>query len=31
MRGELSRFEPDMTDDIREERLVRWRKALAAA
>lgn len=31
MRGELSRFEPDMTDDVREERLVRWRKALAAA
>ncbi|MEQ5789121.1 glycerol kinase GlpK [Erythrobacter sp. NFXS35] len=31
MRGELARFKPGMTADIREERLARWRKALAAA
>ena len=31
MRGQLKRFEPDMADTVREERLARWRKALAAA
>jgi glycerol kinase len=31
MRGAVKRFEPDMTDDVREERLTRWRKALTAA
>jgi glycerol kinase len=31
MRGELSRFEPAMDDSVREERLARWKKALAAA
>lgn len=31
MRGAVKRFEPDMTDDLREERLARWRKALAVA
>ncbi len=31
MRGTLKRFEPDMKDDVRQERLERWRKALNAA
>ena len=31
MRGKLKRFEPDMTNNVREARLERWRKALAAA
>ncbi|MEM1364053.1 MAG: glycerol kinase GlpK [Pseudomonadota bacterium] len=31
MRGELKRFEPDMTEDIRSDRLERWKKALSAA
>ncbi|MEO1730574.1 MAG: glycerol kinase GlpK [Pseudomonadota bacterium] len=31
MRGQLKRFEPDMEDTVREERLARWKKALAAA
>lgn len=31
MRGELSRFEPDMDDDVRAARLEAWREALAAA
>ncbi|MDY7098352.1 MAG: glycerol kinase GlpK [Pseudomonadota bacterium] len=31
MRGKLQSFEPDMEDSIREDRLTRWRKALAAA
>ncbi len=31
MRGELARFEPAMDQSVREERLARWRKALAAA
>ncbi len=31
MRGELTLFEPDMDDGVREERLARWRKALDAA
>ncbi len=31
MRGNLKRFEPDMSDDVRSDRLERWRKALAAA
>jgi len=31
MQGELTRFEPIMADEVREERLARWRKALAAA
>ena len=30
MRGELARFEPDMPDAIRDERMLRWRKALGA-
>lgn len=31
MRGELTRFEPSMDDSMREERLARWQKALAAS
>jgi len=31
MRGGLQTFEPDLEDNIREERLARWRQALAAA
>lgn len=31
MRGGIARFEPDMEDAARQERLARWRKALAAA
>ena len=31
MRGKLARFEPSMDDATREERLARWRRALAAA
>jgi glycerol kinase len=31
MRGTLHRFDPAMDDEVREERLTRWRKALAAA
>ncbi len=31
MRGRLSRFEPEMTEDVREQRLALWRKALAGA
>ncbi|MGB3470683.1 MAG: glycerol kinase [Erythrobacter sp.] len=31
MRGQLVRFEPDMDASVREERLARWKKALAAA
>lgn len=31
MRGELTTFTPDMDDEVREERLTRWRKALSAA
>ncbi|MEM7687409.1 MAG: glycerol kinase GlpK [Pseudomonadota bacterium] len=31
MRGELTRFEPQMNAAIREERLTAWRKALSAA
>ncbi|MBV7259136.1 glycerol kinase GlpK [Erythrobacter crassostreae] len=31
MCGKLTRFEPDMADDIRQARLDRWRKALSAA
>ena len=31
MQGDLTRFEPVMVDEVREERLARWRKALAAA
>jgi len=31
MRGTVKRFEPDLADDLRKERLARWRKALAAA
>ncbi len=31
MRGELKRFEPDMDEGTRTERLERWKKALAAA
>ncbi|MFU7528765.1 glycerol kinase GlpK [Qipengyuania sp. ASV99] len=30
MRGTLTRFEPSMDEKVREERLTRWRKALAA-
>ena len=30
MRGELTMFTPKMPDDVREERLGRWRKALSA-
>jgi glycerol kinase len=31
MQGEMTRFEPSMAQDVREERLVRWRRALAAS
>jgi glycerol kinase len=31
MRGELNRFDPDMDDAVRQERLARWTKALKAA
>jgi glycerol kinase len=31
MRGRLSRFEPEMAGEVREERLALWRKALEAA
>ncbi len=31
MRGSVRLFEPDMSDDVRHERLARWRKALLAA
>jgi len=31
MRGTLTTFTPNMADDIRQERLLRWRKALDAA
>lgn len=31
MRGELARFTPQLAAGVREERLLRWRKALAAA
>ncbi|MEM6858309.1 MAG: glycerol kinase GlpK [Pseudomonadota bacterium] len=31
MRGQLKRFEPDMDDATREERLLRWKRALSAA
>jgi glycerol kinase len=31
MRGTLTTFEPKMTDDVRQERLARWAKALNAA
>ncbi len=31
MRGKLHSFEPAMDEDVREERLTRWKKALAAA
>jgi hypothetical protein len=31
MRGQLVRFEPAMAGEVREERLVRWRKAMLAA
>ena len=31
MRGAVRRFEPAMAGDVREERLARWRRALAAA
>jgi len=31
MQGRLTRFEPAMGDDVREERLARWRRALAVA
>ncbi len=31
MRGAVKRFEPDMDDSLRKERLARWRKALTAA
>ena len=31
MRGRLARFEPQMDDSVRQERLGRWRKALGAA
>lgn len=31
MRGDLTRFEPQMKPPVREERLARWRKALASA
>ena len=30
MRGELTTFEPEMEDSVRDERLARWRKALGA-
>ena len=31
MRGKLKSFTPNMDEDVREERLARWKKALAAA
>ena len=31
MRGPVKRFEPEMSEEVRQERLGRWRKALAAA
>ncbi|MEL6878735.1 MAG: FGGY-family carbohydrate kinase, partial [Pseudomonadota bacterium] len=31
MRGKLNSFEPVMDEDVRDERLMRWKKALAAA
>ena len=31
MRGKVDRFEPAMNPNVREERLARWEKALAAA
>ena len=31
MRGETRHFAPQMTDAVRQERLARWKKALAAA
>ncbi len=31
MRGGITRFEPSMKDAVRDERLARWRKAVAAA
>jgi glycerol kinase len=31
MRGDLTAFNPAMDDDVRQERLTRWRAALAAA
>jgi glycerol kinase len=31
MRGDLVRFDPVMEAAVREERLARWQKALAAA
>ncbi|MDJ0641836.1 MAG: glycerol kinase GlpK [Erythrobacter sp.] len=31
MRGTLARFEPDMPDEVRQDRLRRWKRALAAA
>jgi glycerol kinase len=31
MRGRLTAFSPAMDDDVRQERLTRWRAALAAA
>lgn len=30
MRGDLHEFRPDMSDDVRRERLARWKRALAA-
>ena len=31
MRGELTAFQPNMDENVRQERLARWKKALAAA
>ena len=31
MRGKLPRFEPEMDEAVRSERLARWKKALPAA
>jgi glycerol kinase len=31
MRGKLHRFEPQMDEDVRSERIARWQKALALA
>jgi glycerol kinase len=31
MRGRLSLFTPEMAEEVREQRLALWRKALAAA
>jgi glycerol kinase len=31
MRGDLARFTPQLAAGVREERLMRWRKALGAA